>query len=145
MNYSTKTVTGRVARALRLVADALESEGYHIIMMPLPTENQFLAHVMTGGKNLNKINQYRADSGLWAVNPDTNIKIADKNWKGLYNGRAGWFRICHLNSLHIFEFASEEIIKVIGDNLPAGHTAEVLHNEKYSVVYIAENEPTELP
>ncbi len=143
LGYSDKTVSGRVARALRLVADALEGEGYHVIMMPLPTEPQFKAYTLNGGKNIAKINDARTEAGLWKVSPETNVKVLNKTWTGLYSGTGAWFRVAHRLSIHAPEFVGEELVKIISDSLPDGHGAEVLTNENYSVVYL--HELTQLP
>ena len=139
LNYSDKTVSGRVARCLRLVADALEGEGYHLIMMPLPTEPQFKALLLNGGKNITKINNARTESGLAKVNLDRNVKMVNKNWTGLHEGTGVWFRVAHNLSIHAFEFVGDELIEVISKNLPKSHGAEVLTNEKYSIVYLYES------
>jgi len=139
LHYSDKTVNPCVARVLRVIGDVLEGEGYHIIMMPLPDEARFNALVLSGGKNLKKINDVRLSAGLWDVTVATNDKVLNKTWTGLYKGTGVWFKIAHRLSLHIPEFVGLDLINKISSALTDGYGCEVLSNEKYSVVYLYES------
>lgn len=143
LNYSDKTVNIRVAKALRMVADTLEGAGYHVRMLPLPNEVQFLA-LCKAGKALKRYNTARIESGLWELKQDKNIEIVDKTWKGLHDGSGVYFTLHWHNSIHIKEFLPDElfdkIFQVASDN---DKLVEVLHNKEYSVIYLYE--PDKLP
>lgn len=145
LNNQFRTVPARVAMCTRAVADALESAGgWHLIAQPLPTELQLIALSKTGGKDIDKINELRAESGLHLVSENTNVKSADAKWKGLTNGTGAYFRIVHNGSVGFPEFLDKELMPIIGDVCALHDKAsEVLHNKKFSVIYIYE--PTAMP
>lgn len=143
LNYSEKTVNIRVAYALRMVADTLEGQGFHIRMLPLPNENQFKA-LCKAGKDLKKYNLARIDAGMWAVASEFNVPVVDKTWNGLHDGSGVYFTLHWNNSLHIHEFLPDELFEAIYQvALNNNKLVEVLHNKEYSVIYLYE--PDKLP
>lgn len=143
LNWTEKTVNIRVAYALRMVADTLEGQGFHIRMLPLPNEGQFKA-LCKAGKDLKKYNVARIDAGMWAVKAEFNVPVVDKTWKGLHDGSGVYFTLHWYNSIHIHEFLPDELFDKIYELATAhGKSIEVLHNKEYSVIYLYE--PDKLP
>lgn len=145
LQYSNKTVNARVATCLRAVADFFESEwGYHLWMIPLPTDEAQLKAMALGGGAYDKVNTARTKAGLFPVGKDFNVKYADKSWSGLIDGSGVFFRVCHNLTLAHAEFAdlemTEAITRIVAEH---GKKAEILHNEQYSIIYIYE--PTSVP
>ena len=145
LQYTNKTVNARVALCLRAVADFFESEwGYHLWMIPLPTDENQLKAMVSGGGALSKVNANRTKAGLFPVGENFNVKYADKSWTGLIDGSGVFFRICHNQTLAHAEFCdigmTETISKIVAEH---GKKAEILNNEQYSIVYIYE--PTSVP
>jgi hypothetical protein len=144
LGYHHKSVSARVAMCTRAVADAFEARwGYHLWLLPLPNDAQLKAYALGGGE-LDKVNKARIKSGLNPVGRDFNVKLADKNWKGLATGHGMIFRVCHNTSIAFPEFADQDMIELVGEICAEhGKLAEILHNEQYSIFYIYE--PAELP
>ena len=145
LNQSEKTVPTRTARCLRVVADYLEANGFHLICYPLPANEHALKAYDKGGEGLTEVNKLRDKAGLYQLlNQKDNIRLADKGWKGLLDGTGCLFRVAHVNSLHILEFVSDnELLELVKVAESEGYKIEALHNTEHTVIYLYE--PVQLP